>query len=333
MTNVSTLPDWLATEQSWLTEQPGMNPWPEAAARILARLDGWTDRYTRDIGAPRPPTESFARSLWTCWAHHWRTAVEVTGGPADGWVVATEIESGTGRRGRGQLGGNVIRDIVLAQAMLVHDNTAITRFEADYKEPILRQVVAVRRFARDDIDWWNELLAELVGASRKDRPGRLTRYNGRSGLIPWVVTVAVRFLSDRRSDRAYAGITEETVTTTSGPAPGLEVLSAECLDLLAGRLRAALAGLDAKQRLVLKMAYIDRMSGQDIAGVFRIHPGNVTRLRQDALRALQTTLAGRVGDAEAISDCLRDLYAGGQRRDLADALFEVLRTAASEGQP
>jgi hypothetical protein len=59
----------------------------------------------------------------------------------------------------------------------------------------------------------------------------------------------------------------------------------------------------------------------------------VTRLRQDALRALQTTLAGRTGDAEAISDCLRDLFAGGQRQDLADALFEVLRTAGTEGQP
>jgi RNA polymerase sigma factor (sigma-70 family) len=331
MTNVSTLPDWLAADQSWLSEQPGTNPWPEAAARILARLDEWTDCYTREIGAPRPPTEAFARGLWACWAHHWRTAIEVTAGPADGWAVAAEIESGTGRRGRGQLGGNVIRDVVLAHAMLLHDNPAIARFESAYKDPIVRQVVAVRRFARDDMDWWNELLAELVGASRKDRPGRLTRFNGRSGLVPWVVTVAVRFLCDRKAERVFPGIAEDTVAAATKP--GLEVLSAECLDLLARRVRVALEALDAKQRLVLKMAYIDRMSGQDIAGVFRIHPGNVTRLRQDALRALQTTLAGRAGDAEAISDCLRDLFAGGQRQDLADALFEVLRTAANEGQP
>jgi RNA polymerase sigma factor (sigma-70 family) len=333
MTNVSTLPDWLAADQSWLTHQPGTTPWPDAAARILARLDGWTTRYTRDLGAPRPPTEDFARAIWTCWAHHWRTAVEVTGGPADGWAVATEIESGTGRRGRGQLGGNVIRDVVLARAMTLHDNTAIARFEADYKGPIVRQVVAVRRFARHEEDWWNELLAELVGATGKDRPARLTRYNGRSGMVPWVVTVAVRFLCDRKGDRAFAGLTEDAVAApAASTAPGVEVLTAECLDLLAGRVRAALAGLDAKQRLVLKMAYVDRMSGQEIAGVFRIHPGNVTRLRQDALQALQTTLAGRAGD-EAVGDCLRDLFAGGQRRDLADALFEVLRTAGSEGHP
>lgn len=332
MTNVATAPDWLAADQSWLTRQPGTYPWPDAAARILARLEVWAAHYARDLGTTRPPGDDPARGLWACWAHHWRTAVEVANGPCDGWAVAAEIEAGTGRRGRGHLGGNVIRDVVLAHAMLRHDNAAVARFDAEYKDGIVRQVVAVRRFARGDQDWWNELLAELVGAARKDRPGRLTRYNGRSGLVPWVVTVAVRFLCDRKEDRVHAGITEETVAA-AGTAPGLEVLSAECLDLLAKRVRAALAGLEAKQRLVLKLAFIDRMSGQEIAGVFRIHPGNVTRLRQDALLALQTTLAGRAGDAEAIGDCLRDLLAGGQRRNLADALFEVLRTAGTEGQP
>src|SRR5262249_1713188 len=196
------------------------------------------------------PTDAFARGLWTCWAHHWRTAIEVTGRPADGWAVAAEIEAGTGRRGRGQLGGNVIRGVGLAQAMLRPDNTAITRFESDYKEPVVREVVAVRRFARDDMDWWNELLAELVGASRKDRPGRLSRFNGRSGLVPWVVTVAVRFICDRKGERVYAGITEDAVAAPAGgPAPGLEVLSAEGLDLLARRVRSALARLGGKARV------------------------------------------------------------------------------------
>jgi DNA-directed RNA polymerase specialized sigma24 family protein len=332
MTHVATVPDWLAADQSWLTEQPGGNPWPDAAARILARLDAWADHYARELGTARPPGDDTPRGLWACWAHHWRTAVEVAGKPVDGSDVAAEIERGAGRRGRGQLGGNVICDVVLARAMLHHDNPAIARFEADYKDGIVRQVVAVRRFARGDQDWWNELLAELVGAARKDRPGRLTRYNGRSGLVPWVVTVAVRFLCDRKGDKPYTGIAEETVTAPA-TSPGLEVLSAECLDLLARRVRVALDGLEARQKLVLKMAYVDRMSGQKIAGLLRVHPGHLTRLRQDALLSLQHTLAGRPGDAEAISDCLRDLFAGGQRRDLADALFEVLRTAGTEGQP
>ena len=102
---------------------------------------------------------------------------------------------------------------------------------------------------------------------------------------------------------------------------------------MAGRVRAALRALEPKQRMVLKLAFIDKMSGQEIAGVFRIHPGNVSRLRQDALRELQAGLAGRAGEAEAVGDCLRDLFAGGQRRDLADTLFEVLRSVASEEQP
>ena len=206
MANVDTLPDWLAADQPWLAGQPNMNPWPDGAGRILAHLGGWADRYTKALGTTPPP--DLPRGLWACWAHHWKTAIETTGGPADGWAVAAEIEAGTGRRGRGQLGGNVIRDVVLAHAMLAHDNNAIRRFESEYKDPIVRQVVAVRRFARDDTDWWNELLAELVGAHRKDRPGRLARFNGRSGLVPWVVTVAVRYLCDRKDGRSHASSSE-----------------------------------------------------------------------------------------------------------------------------
>lgn len=331
MADVFTVPDWLAADHPWLSAQPGMSPWPDAVGRVVTQLERWVKQYTTQLGVTAAGL-GIGAALWGCWAHHWRTAVEVRNEPADGWQVAAEIEAGKGRRGRGQLGGNVIKDVILAHAMLAKDNTAIRRFEADYKESVVRQVGAVRRFARDDEAWWNDLLAVLVGVHREGKAGRLAAFRGLSGLTPWVVTVAVRFLSDRAPNSTGVELDVEP----AGPNPGkaglaLPMLSEECLGLLTARVRAALQALDQDQRLVLKLAYVDRRPGQDIARVLGIHPGNVTRRRQDALTDLQGRLADGPGDPEAIGDCLRDLMAGGRRQDLAETLFGVLSAADAEG--
>jgi RNA polymerase sigma factor (sigma-70 family) len=251
----------------------------------------------------------------------------------DGWEVAAEMLTGRGRRGAGQLGGNVLRDTVLAHAMLRKDDAAVRRFVADYKETICRQVARVHRLAREDDAWWNDLLAELVGVSRENRPGRLVRYHGRSGLVIWVVTVAVRMLYDRSAAVRTVGELEgdpaDPGSLKAGPALG--AVSAECLKLLTQRVRNALDGLERDHRLLLKMAFADGRSGQEIARVMGIHPGNVTRRRQDALRELQNRLAGPVGDE--VRDCLGDLITDGRGRDLGEALIEALRAAASEGNP
>lgn len=332
MDHPATPPDWLSADEAWLTAQPGMAPWPAAAACVVAHLAAWAARYAADLGLTAGPPADAPRALWECWRHHWRTAADEAERPVDGWVVAGEIESGVGRRGRGQLGGNVVRDVVLARAMLARDNAAVRRFEADYRGSIVRQVAAVRRYARDDLAWWNDLLAELVGVHREGRAGRLARYNGRSGLVPWVVTVGIRFLCDWKADRPTGTeIVVEPAAPGGNTGPDLGMLSGECMDLLTRRVRAALAALVPRHRLALKMAYLDGLSGQQIAAVLRIHPGNVTRLRQDALKNLNTHLAATAEDGEAIGDCLRDLFLGGHRRDLAESLFAALRTTGPEG--
>jgi RNA polymerase sigma factor (sigma-70 family) len=331
MADVASIPDWLAQDQPWLAAQPHMAPWPDGAGRILTQLAAWGTQYATELGFK--PVDTCSAPLWSCWSHHWRTAIDTAGLPVDGWAVAAEIQSGRGRRGGGQLGGNVLRDLVLAHAMLQKDDAAIRRFEADYQDTITRQVSRVHHRARDDDGWWNDLLAELVGVSREGRPGRLARYHGRSGLVIWAVTVAVRLLHDRSGTARRVGELEADPPGSGGSnaEPVLGLLSADCKKLLVARVRTALEMLSREHRLMLRMAFADGSSGQQIARVIGIHPGNVTRRRQDAVRELQSRLAGTASDE--VRDCLSVLLTSGQAQDLGEAMMEALQNAAREGNP
>jgi RNA polymerase sigma factor (sigma-70 family) len=332
MADLPTVPDWLAADQSWLSEQPGMRPWPRAAGRVVEHLCGWARRYAGALNVADPGCGCLPR-LWACWAHHWRTAAERAGRPVDGWEVAAQIEAGRGYRRNGHLGGNVINDVVLATAMLRKDDTAIRRFEADYKESVVRQVTSARRFAQEDPAWWNDLLSELVGVYRPDREGRLARYSGQSGLVPWTVTVAVRFLADRLSGRALmAGLDPAEPAPQTSTGGGLHAaISAECVDLLASRIRAALDALRPRERLALRLSVIDGMQGQQIAAVFRINPGNVSRLLQGARDAVWRHVSPDADRAEANRECFEALIEGGAEKNLADALRAALEATTPEG--
>lgn len=331
MADAPTVPAWLAADRGWLADQPGMTPWPAAANRIVRTLTRWAKDYTATLRIAHPGPDCLPR-LWACWSHHWRTAVERAGGPVDGFAVAAQIEAGRGYCRGGNLGGNVLRDVVLAAAMLRRDDAAVRRFEAEYKDTVVRQVTAVRRFAGHESEWWNDLLADLVGVGKAGRDGRLARFSGRSGLAGWTVTVAVRFLADRVTRRPpTADLGDDLIDPTAGTLRG--VISADCLELLTGRVRDALAALSPRERLALRLSVVDGLQGQQIAGVFRINPGNVSRLLQSARDALWRHLSADGDRADAVRECFADLVAGGADRDLADTLRAALEAEPARPDP
>lgn len=334
MADLPNVPPWLAVDRSWLTEQPGLAHWPATASRIADTLRGWLAKSVAELGVASPGPAALER-LWACWSHHWRTAIESGGGPVDGWDVAAQIEAGRGFRRRGNLGGNVVRDVVLATAMLQKDNEAVRRFERDHKDAIVRQVTAVRRFVGEDPGWWNDLLADLVGVQRAGRDGRLKSYSGRSGLGAWTVTVAVRFLADRANPRArMVEIDDATPDPITGQSGAIRLaIATDCMELLTGRIRAALQTLRARERLALRLAVVDGLQGQQIAAVFRINPGNVSRLLQGARDALWEHMTADGTNAEAMRECFDALVEGGAEKNLADCLRTALEALTCEREP
>lgn len=333
MTDQLTMPDWMAPDANWMTDRLGWSPRAAPVARLAEYVDRWVKRYTAELGIANPGPES-QRRVWTCWAHHWRTAVERAERRAETWpdpcMVAERIEAGRGFTGNGNLGGNVIRDVVLVSGLLGKDTAAIVRFQDNYRDTITRQVQAARRPGPEDPDeWWNDLLGALIGLGCEPR---LARFSGKSGLVPWTVTVAMRFLADRAGTRpAPVGLDPHTPDPATDCGTPRQVIATDCLNRLTDRIRAGLAALRPRERLALRLSVLDGLQGQEIARLFRIDPGNVSRLLKGARDAVWAHMSADPGGAEATRDCYAAVIEGGQEKNLADALRTALEVIRPEG--
>jgi hypothetical protein len=118
-------------DRHWLERQPGMNDWETGCARLEAQLTQWLSDYSRAFCASTigPDHESHRRCLerlWKCWSDHWQSALEAHGVERfDGGEVSASIRAGRGYKGAGQLGGDPLRDIVLAESVTRGDERSI----------------------------------------------------------------------------------------------------------------------------------------------------------------------------------------------------------------
>jgi RNA polymerase sigma factor (sigma-70 family) len=317
-------------DRPWLARQRSFAPWDEGCARAQEQLGRWLDGYAGQLGlgqaARAEARGEYLRRLWECWAYHWRKAAGEHGN-ADGWEVAEQARAGQSPQGDGRLGGDVLRDVVLATAVLHGETEALLCFEREYREHCLRAAGRVRGRAVEE-EWWEDLLDRLGGYSRP--PGKLASFQGRCGLGPWLGTVGRRFALDRaasgKGPRAAQELPRE-VAASAAPAE-LLLVSAECLELLQGALRSALARLKAADRLLLHLSFAEGLEGKEVAAVLGIHPGNVSRRREAALGELRDRLSGGAEgpkDREREHDCLRHLLGGGGRLRFGEVLLEALR--------
>ncbi len=320
----------LAAAHEWLGGQPRMDPWADGVARVTAALERWTDAYTATVGVPRPARADagvYADALWKCWSFHWHQAAGAGGTAVDGWALAKDLAAGRGRIGKGQLGGDVLRDVVLARAMLFGHDAALRRFESEYLLPTANKCDPGGRYARGDIpDWWAELLTALVGAA--GTRGRLEGFHGQSALGRWLITVAVNIRKDARERFQRAGQTS-LLDDRPDPRladPALAALSRDCAELLTSRVAAALARVDPEQRLVLVLS-VDGKKGIEIAREVRRNEGTVSRLKDKALAAFGAAMKESVG----LKDCVSALLDTEHEADLASALLFALRSVG--GRP
>jgi RNA polymerase sigma-70 factor (ECF subfamily) len=330
--------DLFDPDRPWLTGQPRLERWDAGCAALRQQLERWLREYCallgcRHLTAADPGHDRFLRRLWGCWGYHWHAAVQEQGGPVDGWAVAEQLRAGVGSLGQGHLGGDPLRDVVLAEAVLQRDNAATRRFTQEYREFVCGLIARAHASAADFSDWWSELIDRLAGYTRP--PGKLERYAGRCGLRNWLGTVIRRFVYDRYRHRPAAEhATDPADLTAQGgtASPEEELITGECLRASLELVRVALEDLDPEDRLLLCMSFVDGLSGRDAARVLGIDPGTVSRRKARALTALGAALDGRpAGKRPENAELVRHLLGGNGRRTFGGALLEALRQVAPSG--
>jgi hypothetical protein len=314
----------LEEDRSWLEKQPGMNHWQEGCAVVLQDLKTWLSEYCQRLGIQPATNASLLRRLWICWRHHWRQAAELApDATADGREVGQRIRAKEGFARGKQLGGDPLRDVVLAEAVVLRDPVAILQFESEYKDFCLAQSRAVNSHIDEDPDdWWYLLLDHLAGYSQP--PGKLTKYLGRCGLKFWLARVARNF--------AHNNLLVVPPILPESPPPGTscKVDVDECLELLGGFIRDVLRTMPADDRLIICLLHIDELQGKEVARILGIDAGNVSRRKQKAMIRFREALEAQALAREKASgygDCMELIFEHRNWQRFAELLWAELKKA------
>lgn len=311
----SDLAGLLEGDRAWLETQFPQIAWHKARALVADTIKAWIDQCGRTRWGRQLATDetaaygALAGKIWTCWKFHWQEECRVTAdGRVDGMNVGQRIRAGEGLRG-GNLGGDVIDDLIWADGVLRGDQRAIASFIDHfdrYAEAVVRQV-SPRSVGR--MDWWDELRTDLM--CRDGKPGKLASFRGDSGLAPWLRRIFIREIirSTQTAERRPAAMDAFPGIADARERPPDEVVARrECRDLVREALRTALESLTETDQQSLTLSFVERFENQTIAEIQGISPGNASRRREKAMKRLREHLSGQLQDGDSsLATCLSQL--------------------------
>jgi RNA polymerase sigma factor (sigma-70 family) len=318
-----------------------MEPWPDGCAGLVRQLEQWLVEYSRPlcgtlVTAAHPAQAAYFQRLWDCWSYHWKRGLaESATGAVDGWRVAEGLRAGRDVLTGGQLGGDVLRDVVLAEAVLRKEEKATQCFHDEYHDFAVRQAGSVQRAFAIDLDWWGDLMNRLAGYTNPpEKPGKLATFRGKCGLRNWLATVVKNHVRGLRPPAGTDAEQLDRLACRSQPEEAL--ISAECLQLLRSLLQHALDRLDARDRLLLLLLFSDNRKGTEAAAILGIAPGNISRRKEKALDILRKQLERGTSDdpkqGRQWRDCLGHLLAGAERLTFGQALVAALEETRTGGR-
>jgi RNA polymerase sigma-70 factor (ECF subfamily) len=186
-------------------------------------------------------------------------------------------------------------DLFLACACGAGDAHAMAELEKRYLAPA-RQSLARFNHSPDFVD---EVLQELRAKLLLAPDPRITRYSGRGPLLAWIRVAASRTAIDLLRASRDGPSPDPMGRDLLGQAdlgPEVQLLREVYRDAFQEALAAALGALSPKDRNLLRRHLCDRMTLEEIAAPYGVHPATVAR----RLAALRDEIAGAVRDRLAV---------------------------------
>jgi RNA polymerase sigma-70 factor (ECF subfamily) len=176
-------------------------------------------------------------------------------------------------------------DLWIACACAAGVTGAATAFERAYRPALERAVARVNRASVDE--GVQAVLVTLLVADPGARP-RIAEYAGRAALKVWLATVAANAtmrLHRRRDDQRYdslGGLAEQIAHAE----PELALAKARHGADLETALRDALAGLEARDRMLLRLKHVKGWRLEQLATMYRVSRATAGRMVTGAYEAL-----------------------------------------------
>lgn len=169
----------------------------------------------------------------------------------------------------------ILLDLHLAFAAASGSAPAIARFESE----ALPAARAALRALRVDDSAIDEAL-QRVRDKLLVEPARLFDYRGDGRLRAWVRVVAIReHLMAQRGRKAELSLDDAMLAAVPDPAddPAIAVLRRHYRDDLARAIATAIAGLDVRERSLLRYSLVDGLELGAIAAIFQTHKSTISR--------------------------------------------------------
>jgi RNA polymerase sigma-70 factor (ECF subfamily) len=167
-------------------------------------------------------------------------------------------------------------DLFLACACAVGTNGAAAAFERAYRSVLER---AVQRVDRGSVDEGTQVVLVSLLVTQPPNEPRIAAYSGRSPLRTWLETVATRAtlkLHRRRDDKAHQSI-GGLVDAFVADEPELALAKARYGPELEASLRAALAALEPRQIVLLRLHHAKGWSVDRLGGIYRVGRSTAAR--------------------------------------------------------
>jgi RNA polymerase sigma-70 factor (ECF subfamily) len=187
-------------------------------------------------------------------------------------------------------------DLYLAFACLSGDREALTIFEHDYVRDV--RFVPGHRGDGAPFDEIRQLVRERLLVQGPDgAPPKIASYRGRGPLGAWLRMCAVRIALDGHRGRTNASPWDAAAPIATDPELGY--MKARYAAEFREAFRETLRGLHVRQRMMLRLHFLDGLTTNAIGVLYNVHPGTIANwlkaARRQVLAATRQRLAERLG--------------------------------------
>jgi len=187
-------------------------------------------------------------------------------------------------------GVQVAADVYLACACAVGAPGAVAAFDRQFAEAIGRAIRSVDR-SPSFVDDALQVVREKLFVSTACTPPKIAEYGGRAPLRTWLRAVAVRAslnLRRARADRAHDALDGDDDLALGAADPDIALLKAQYKADFEAAVRAAIARLSPRERLLLRLHVTDGLGVDMLGAHYRVSRSTAARWLAAARDALRT---------------------------------------------